>query len=238
MTNETCANCGHEKEEHYFIDGGCMAGTHKDDDRELCLCMKFKPQKTTADLFLDAEKTLQKLNPQKSVKDLLDKAGLIADKETMTFKPQSPDEPATDRSPPISVKTVERRRDTQSQDNRRKLMKQKPKMNARVPDTLRGIFDTTDLDEEINDMTKEIKGFEGKIEIEIKDGGFFIDKNKNIFVKNCFIDKKRATLKERQRIKAKVEKVIDEKIVEFRKNPSIASNMVLHLEELKKRLGI
>ena len=27
--------------------------------------------------------------PKKSVKDLLNKAGLIADKETMTFKPQS-----------------------------------------------------------------------------------------------------------------------------------------------------
>ncbi len=35
-----------------------------------------------------------------------------------------------------------------------------------------------------------------------------------------------------------VEKILDEKISEFRKNPSIAIYMVPHLVELKKRLGI
>ncbi|MEK7179954.1 MAG: hypothetical protein AAB706_00600 [Patescibacteria group bacterium] len=75
------------------------------------------------------------------------------------FKPQSPDEPATDRSPPISVKTVERRRDTQNQNQvgqdvgSNQLPIQSDKLMNPIANS-NGIFDVSDL-EEVKDIVRE-----------------------------------------------------------------------------------
>ncbi|MEK7179952.1 MAG: hypothetical protein AAB706_00590 [Patescibacteria group bacterium] len=83
----------------------------------------------------------------------------------------------------------------------------------------KSIFDTTDLEKEIKEFIKTKRGTPE-------------------FATNWTIQFNECKIAERQHLKFLVEKWLDEKIVEFRKNPSIASNMVLHLEELKKRLGI
>ena len=54
--NETCEDCGKTKDNHFSIVNYCYEAEFEDYQN---LEPTFKPQKTTADLFLDAERTYQ-----------------------------------------------------------------------------------------------------------------------------------------------------------------------------------
>lgn len=80
-----------------------------------------------------------------------------------------------------------------------------------------------ELEKEIERLRKEVISFDGEIIIRIKNGGFFIPKNKDFFVKNTIIDRNRAELKGIKEEQKRILKIID-------------GNKWCTLKELKKEI--
>lgn len=102
-TNETLCECGHAEWHHSGQENNTFCAHSINGS---CSCKKFTPQSqgfSNNETFCECGMTKEEHYSPWKIEGACEK-----------FTPQSPDEPATEVSPPTSVKTVERRRDSQS----------------------------------------------------------------------------------------------------------------------------